>query len=1130
MKKDIVIEVWETGTAATKAFEFNLAVEGEVVMSRRLTPVQTLEIREISAQYSSLFAGGERGKNGYLHLLGESLFRLFIQPEWQQISTKIPSGGRLLVASSIPEVLQLPWELLLLPDGKAQTAGLFKDFAVLRLPVQRARPSSSSPSQPSSSQPSSSQPSPPQQSPFFPSHELRAGPLRMLFLSADPQHFEEEDLSLLRAVQGLDIRLQIGETASFEELKESIKSLQPHLVYFSGEANLSAGTSGREAGFAFMDPAGKPDMRSAEEIAHALEGGGVECIILGGGRRGPDPARDLLCQRLAEDLSVAVAWNGSFAPQGIISPLSQGLAVHEAIWGRGREILKKILGGDEDGKEGAIQAYPFIYLVREPRGLFDPHKEREEEEAGYQMLPPMPGMTEGHADGFVNRRRDLHRLYPDLRQGISNTLIITGEPGRGKSALANRLARMLAASGYLVIPLGGSIHNPISSARLLEAAGRQLAAASELQGRERTNGLLNSALPAGERLAALMELLRSNRILILWDDLDLEEETGRISDPHLGELFQQMVKGLRSSRAIITCSEAPADVPILPRLARSWRLDMLSQAAFLRFVLQDRATGERYRNGELSFDALADLYAQYKRDPSGLEQIRSALAEGLPFGGDPLSWLLESLSPESLLTLRRMAVYDVAMSAEGLAAAAMSSPERINESLPLWEELSLCHKAGELWAVHSSARAALREGLSLEERRDAHKRAGAFLEEMAEAGRSQDLSLLRLDALLEARGHYLQGGELAEARRVTFRISSYLDRRGYHSELIRLNREIAEREEEEGKEQGDGPEPDTMNWIAQAYSNQMDLENAVRWYRRALDIAPNAISYQGLGMINLSQGEYDQAEENLQKAEQFYLSRNDRRGEAAVLQALASIDMAQKSGSAAKEKLGRAARILEELGDKMGEAAVLQKMAGIDMMRRHFDSARPSLARSLELAREMGDRAGEAVLLFNLADLDRETGELARAAGELDQALAITRELGDSKGTAASLHGLGMILSQAGEKEKAAEHFREALSTYQELEDKPGEAGALFQLGALAVQMDRIGEGLRLMALSAVVLRSINSDEVKSIEPVVERLASQLNYSQDQFVAMLQEVMHSYVKDRGMGLVKRTFEDKGSIK
>ena len=62
-------------------------------------------------------------------------------------------------------------------------------------------------------------------------------------------------------------------------------------------------------------------------------------------------------------------------------------------------------------------------------------------------------MTEGHADGFVNRRRDLHRLYPDLRQGISNTLIITGEPGE-KERSCQSPGRMLAASGYLVIPLG----------------------------------------------------------------------------------------------------------------------------------------------------------------------------------------------------------------------------------------------------------------------------------------------------------------------------------------------------------------------------------------------------------------------------------------------------------------------------------------------------------------------------------------------------------------------------------------------------------------------------------------------------------------------------------------------------
>ncbi|MCK9405277.1 MAG: tetratricopeptide repeat protein [Methanothrix sp.] len=1056
MQKDTIIEVWETGTAAARAFEIRIAVDGEVVMNRRLNPVEALEAREISSQYASFFSNGKKGKNSYLHLLGESIFRLFFQPGWQELGPKILSGGRRIVVSSIPQILLLPWELLRLPGFEDMAVGSSPDFAVLRVPMEGGRPSSSSLPAPFLSQPT----------------ELRRGPLRMLFFSTNLQHFEEEELSLLKAVQGLDIHLEMGETASFEELKSSIESFQPHLVYLSGEAKLSGEVSGGEARLAFMDPAGKLDLRSAEEIAPVLKSGGVECIILGGGGNGPDPARDLLCQRLAEDQLIAVAWNGTVTPQEIVRSLSLGASADEAIWRTGQRMLKEGLEEKEE-KKGAIQAYPFIYAVREPTGLFDPNKKREEIKTRYQELPPLPGMTEGHARGFLDRRKDLLRLYPDLRQGAVNALIITGELGRGKSALANYLARMLAASGYFVLPLGGTAHNPISSARLIEAAGLQLTAAGEYQGLEETNRLLDSSLPVNERLVVLMELLRSNRILIFWDDLGLDEKTGRISDSYLGELFDQMTKGLHSSRAIISCPRVPANASILPRLARNWKLDQLSRAAFLRFMLQDRMIADGYRKGEIAFDALSDLYSLYERDPSKLEQIRSALMKGLPTDGDPLARLVECLSPESLLALQCIAVYDVAMSPAGFAAAAGTDLENIAELLPLWEELSICYKTGDLWAVHSSARPMLREGLSPEERREAHKRAGRFLEEMAESGRSPELFLFRLDGLLEARGHYLEAGDLAEARRVTARISSYLDRRGYYTELIRLNREILELE----------PDKDSMNWIAQAYAHQMDLENAAQWYKKALDMAPDAFSYQGLGMIRLDQGEHDQAEESLEKALQMHLDQKDLRGEAAVLQALASIDM----------------------------------------MQGHYDSARPRLARSLELAREAKDRAGEAVLLFYLADVDRETGELARATEELIEALAITRDLGDRKGMAASLHGLGMISSQAGEMEMAAEHFREALQVYQELKDQPGEAGALFQLGALAVQMDRIQEGLRLMALSAVVLRSINSDEVKNIEPVVERLASQLNFSQDQFVAMLQEVMHSYVKDRGMGLVKKAW-------
>ena len=110
-----------------------------------------------------------------------------------------------------------------------------------------------------------------------------------------------------------------------------------------------------------------------------------------------------------------------------------------------------------------------------------------------------------------------------------------------------------------------------------------------------------------ERLNALLELLKSSHIIIFWDDLNLDSKTGRISDPFLGEFYQQMVKGLRSSRAIISCTRIPSDVPILPHLARNWELDKLSRATFMRFILRKKATRDIYREGEISFDGLNDL-------------------------------------------------------------------------------------------------------------------------------------------------------------------------------------------------------------------------------------------------------------------------------------------------------------------------------------------------------------------------------------------------------------------------------------------------------------------------------------------------------------------------------------------
>jgi tetratricopeptide (TPR) repeat protein len=179
------------------------------------------------------------------------------------------------------------------------------------------------------------------------------------------------------------------------------------------------------------------------------------------------------------------------------------------------------------------------------------------------------------------------------------------------------------------------------------------------------------------------------------------------------------------------------------------------------------------------------------------------------------------------------------------------------------------------------------------------------------------------------------------------------------------------------------------------------------------------------------------------------------------------------------------------------------------------------MVRSRELLEEAGDRKGAAFALFNLASLDLEKGDFQPAGAEFAKALPLFQEMGDRAGEAAILHSQGMIHSQAGEKEKAMESFQAALQINQDLADRPAEAGAFFQLGAIAVQQDKMQEGLRLMALAAIVLRSIKSDDVKNVEPLVERLAAQLSLTQEQFMGLVQEVLQSYARDRGWGLVER---------
>lgn len=1043
MSQNIIISVSEAGSPASRTFAFKIAAGKEILVEQKLTPVESSQVREMAGQYISMFHESCKGNaaQDYLSILGDGLFHIFFETCWQDFGGKILEGGTLIIASEIPEVLQLPWEYLRLAG---LVVGFDDRFSIIRMPMAAdGLPASQA--------------------------KIAPGPLRVLFVACEPLDHEKEEQWMLQAAEGQDMVLQICDEGTLEELKETARTFQPHLVHLAVQGTVKGG----QAFFSMLDGKARRSLHSPEELADALKGSGTQCVVFGGCQTEAPSSLYLLSQVVVRYLPIAVLWNGKTSLAfAFYRSLAEGRSMNDALCAARREMQTACF------KDGEVFSIPIFFAASDQQMIFDAQKRSDSAVAPGIMkktLHPLPGLSEGYAHGFVDRRLDLQRLTSALLEGTARTLIITGPRGVGKSALATMLAKRLASFGYILLPVYSSQNNPISATRLLESFVSLLAKSGQVEAAQR---LRDASRSAADRQKSMLDVLNHGKFLILLDGLDPDEKTGKISDPDLAEFYLQALGELDTSRMIITSRSLSADVLPLSKRAWEWPLAGLSNAAFIKYLLQDEIVAERYRRGEVRYEDLQRLCSSAAGSPACLAQMAVALRTADRIGNceEVLEKISAPLSSKSRSSLGMAAAFGIAINLAALTAVSGRQEKEVIEFVGDWKQHNLIYQAGGLWAVPSYIRDKLLAVLKTEEIRAAQKAAGDFMRALAEEGKAAELGLSRLDLMLEARGHYIAADDLKAARVVSGRISSYLERRGYNSQLIRLNQELLKLEKH----------AETMNWIARGYLGLGDYISAQEWYGRALEMGPDAAACLGLGTIHLCQGRDEQAWEMLQKAQ----------------------------------------KLQETIGDLRGQAETLQTMALLDLRRGDHETARARIVKALEMVQHTGDRAGFAEAQYKLAAIDMERGDLQLAREEFQKALKLKREIGERRGEAAVLHNLGQIESQGNDKDAAVKNFSEALRIYQELADKPGEAGAFFQLGALAVQRDKIPEGLRLMALAAVVLRSIKSDEVKNVEPLVERLAAQLAYSQEQFMVMVQEVLQNYVTERGWGLVKRAFAEK----
>jgi len=95
-------------------------------------------VREISRSFNSLFEQGCRPEKDVddQRILGKQLFDFWLASSWEKIKAAVPVGSLrfLVIASEIPEILNLPWELLLPPPTDSDFLGINPLFRIRRFP------------------------------------------------------------------------------------------------------------------------------------------------------------------------------------------------------------------------------------------------------------------------------------------------------------------------------------------------------------------------------------------------------------------------------------------------------------------------------------------------------------------------------------------------------------------------------------------------------------------------------------------------------------------------------------------------------------------------------------------------------------------------------------------------------------------------------------------------------------------------------------------------------------------------------------------------------------------------------------------------------------------------------------
>ena len=704
--------------------------------------------------------------------------------------------------------------------------------------------------------------------------------------------------------------------------------------------------------------------------------------------------------------------------------------------------------------------------------------------------PVVPRQLPAAARHFTGRARELaelSRLLDQPRQDGPGTVVISaigGTAGVGKTTLALHWAHQAAGrfpDGQLYVNLRG--YDP----------GQPVPAADALAGILRSLGVPGQDIPPeeDERAARYRSLLAGKQMLIVLDNAGSADQV------------RPLLPGTPSCTVVVTSRDALAGLVATVGAARL-DLDVLlpaDAAALLRALIGARVDAEPAAAAELAAQCCrlplalrvaAELAASRPAMPvSGLTAELADLRTRLDLlapGGDPraqvravFSWSYRYLDAEAARTFRLLGLHP-GPDVEPYAAAALIGGT-IGQARRALDVLARAHliQPGPRtrYGMHDLLRAYAGELTATldgeEERQAALTRlfdhylfaAAASMDILfpAESRRRPRVSRppTPIPPLLDSAA---AREWLDHERPALVAVAAYTAAHDLPSHITRL----AAARVNPGAARAAGPgwatyairlAPILFRYLESAGHYAEIVSVNTHAYRAASDIGDRTAAAEALNnmtIVDLQQGRYEQAGDQLERALALYQETGDHNGEARALGNLGILRYQQGRYQQAISYQLRSLKLRCDGHDLVGTANTLNNLGLIDTRLGHYAEAAGHLEQALALYQETGDRNGEAYALCNLGHVNTLQASYQQAADRLDRALGLFRETDDPVGEAAVLTRLGELSLLLGRHSQAGDYHRQAATLSRKMGDESGEAEAVNGLGEALLAIGQPGD------------------------------------------------------------------------